>query len=148
MIVRADHVAGGVFIAAGIVVLAASGDLPFGSLSFPGSGFMPKIIACLLVLMGALLALGARETPPILEVGWADLRHAVAVLALTAAAVALYTRIGFVLTLPLLLFALLVVVERKRVAPAAIFSVSVTAITYTVFHYILHTPVPVGPLGY
>jgi hypothetical protein len=33
MTLRRDHVAGGAFIVAGILVLAVSGDLPFGTLA-------------------------------------------------------------------------------------------------------------------
>ena len=33
MTLRSDHVAGGAFVVFGIVVLAMSGDLPFGTLS-------------------------------------------------------------------------------------------------------------------
>ena len=36
MILRRDHVAGGAFIVAGVLVLAVSGDLPFGTLASPG----------------------------------------------------------------------------------------------------------------
>ena len=37
MIIRSDHVAGGAFIALGILVFAIGTDLPFGSLSEPGA---------------------------------------------------------------------------------------------------------------
>ena len=36
MILRRDHVAGGVFVAGPAILFAFSGDLPFGSLSSPG----------------------------------------------------------------------------------------------------------------
>ena len=36
MILRRDHVAGGAFVVGGALVLAVSGDLPFGTLAFPG----------------------------------------------------------------------------------------------------------------
>jgi hypothetical protein len=38
VIVRTDHVAGAAAIILGLLVFALSGDLPFGSLSFPGAG--------------------------------------------------------------------------------------------------------------
>ena len=44
MILRQDHVAGGVFIVAGALVFAVSGDLPFGTLASPGAGMMPKLV--------------------------------------------------------------------------------------------------------
>ncbi len=61
MSLRADHVAGAFFVGVGLLVLALSGDLPTGTLSLPGSGFMPKIVAVLTVFFGAVLAcVGAR----------------------------------------------------------------------------------------
>ena len=61
MTLRADHVAGAFFVGFGLLVLALSGDLPTGSLSMPGSGFLPKIVAVLTIFFGAVLALrGAR----------------------------------------------------------------------------------------
>ncbi|MGC1899136.1 MAG: tripartite tricarboxylate transporter TctB family protein, partial [Pseudolabrys sp.] len=62
MTLRADHVAGAFFVGVGLLVLALSGDLPTGSLSLPGSGFMPKIVAVLTVFFGAVLALRGSES--------------------------------------------------------------------------------------
>ena len=42
---RTDHVAGAAFIAFGVLVIAPSGDLPIGTLSLPGAGMMPKLVA-------------------------------------------------------------------------------------------------------
>ena len=38
MTLRADHIAGAFFIGFGVLIIALSGDLPFGNLSFPGAG--------------------------------------------------------------------------------------------------------------
>ena len=64
MTLRADHVAGAFFIGLGALVFALSGDLPTGSLSMPGSGFLPKILAGLSILFGIVLILRARESRP------------------------------------------------------------------------------------
>ncbi len=42
MTLRADHVAGAAFVVFGLLVIALSGDLPFGQLSMPGAGFLPQ----------------------------------------------------------------------------------------------------------
>src|SRR5262249_29898253 len=112
MSLRIDHIAGGVFVAFGLIVFALSGDLPFGTLSFPGAGMMPKLAAGLLILFGLLLVVSARESAPLASVTWQDLPHAARVIAITAAAVALYQWLGFVITMALLLFTLIVVAER------------------------------------
>ena len=40
---------GGAFVVFGIVVFALSGDLPFGRLSAPGAGMMPKLLIVLMI---------------------------------------------------------------------------------------------------
>jgi len=148
MTLRTDHVAGAFFIGFGILVLALSGDLPTGNLSMPGSGFMPKIAAVLTIFFGIVLALRAGETKAFSTLSWADAKHAALVMGLTAVAVALFERLGFLTTNILLIFALLVVIERRRLLPAAAYSVGVVVITYVLFVYILKTPLQAGPLGF
>ena len=95
MTLRTDHIAGAAFVAFGLVVLALSGDLPFGTLSFPGAGMMPKLVAGLVILFGMLLILRANESAPFATVRWEDLPHAARIVAITAAAIALYQTLGF-----------------------------------------------------
>ena len=38
MILRADHVSGAAFAGFGALIIALSGDLPFGNLAMPGAG--------------------------------------------------------------------------------------------------------------
>ena len=45
MTLRADHVAGAFFVGIGLLVIALSGDLPIGTLSLPGSGFLPTVLS-------------------------------------------------------------------------------------------------------
>ena len=91
VILRRDHIAGGVFIAAGALVFAMSGDLPFGTLASPGAGMMPKLVLGLLMAFGAILVARAGESPPLAEIDWGDFRHAATVVAVAAVAIALYT---------------------------------------------------------
>ena len=76
MTLRTDHIAGGVFVAFGLLVFALSGDLPVGTLSFPGAGMMPKLVAGLVIVFGLLLILRANESAPFATIPWRDLPHA------------------------------------------------------------------------
>jgi hypothetical protein len=147
-IVRRDHLAGGVFIAAGIVLFAMSGDLPFGTLASPGAGMLPKLVLILLIGFGALLVFRAGESPPLAEIPWHDLRHAATVVAVAAAATALYTVIGFVLSISLLLFVLLYFVERRPLWRAAAVSIGVTLTCYGLFSTLLKSPLPRMPIWF
>ncbi len=147
MTLRADHVAGGAAIAAALAVLAMSGDLPFGTLAFPGAGMMPKLVCALMILFGAMLLLRGGASAPFSEIAWGDLPHAVRVLAITAAAVALYTTLGFIITMALMLFAL-IAFEGRNLIVAAVYSLSVSLVTYALFTIVLKSPLEQGILGF
>jgi Tripartite tricarboxylate transporter TctB family len=144
---RADHVAGGAAIGAALAVLAVSGDLPFGTLAFPGAGMMPKLVCGLIILFGALLLLRGGASAPFSEIAWGDLPHAVRVLAITAAAVALYTTLGFIVTMTLMLFAL-IAFEGRNLIVAAVYSLGISLVTYALFTIVLKSPLEQGILGF
>ncbi len=148
MIIRTDHVTGGLFAAFGLAVLGLSGDLPVGTLSFPGAGMMPKLVAGWLIVFGLVLVVRGHESAPLEDVSWQDLPHALRVTAITALAVALYQVIGFLLTMVLLLFVLIFGVERRHPVSAATFSLSVVALTYLLFSVALKTPIEKGLFGF
>jgi hypothetical protein len=147
MTLRTDHIVGGAFVAFSVVVLALSGDLPVGSLSFPGAGMMPKLVALLLILFGVLLILRGGESAALASVSWSDLPHALRVVAVTGAAIALYQWAGFLVTMALLLFTLIFAIERRPLLPAAAFSIGVVALTWLLFSVVLKTPLEHGVLG-
>src|SRR4051812_19545670 len=65
MTLRSDHIAGAAFVLFAIVVFALSGDLPFGSLSSPGAGMMPKLLLVLMIVFGIALIVGAAASQPV-----------------------------------------------------------------------------------
>jgi hypothetical protein len=148
MILRADHVAGLAFVGIGALVFALSGDLPVGSLSMPGAGFLPNILAGLSILFGIVLMLRAPEGRPFAEVSWSGGLHAALVVGITAAGIALFERLGFLITMVLLMFALLVIIERRNPLYAGLYSVGVVVVTYVTFEYVLKTPLVTGPFGF
>ena len=148
MTLRSDHIAGGAFIAFGILVFALSGDLPFGSLSAPGAGMMPKLLIVLMIVFGIVLVIGGAASQPLAEIDWSDRNHALMLVAITAVAIALYQWLGFILTMTLLVFTLLTVVERRGVWRAAAYSVGVTVIAWWVFAKALKAPLERGILGF
>jgi hypothetical protein len=148
MIVRADHVSGAVFFGFGIVVFALSGDLPFGSLSSPGAGMMPKLMAGLMMAFALLVALGGESSRPLATIDWSDGWHALLVVAITACAIPAYQPLGFIVTMSLLVFALLVIVERRNLLRAAAYSVALTLFAYWLFGIALKSPLERGVLWF
>ena len=145
MNIRADHVAGAAFVVFGALVIALSGDLPTGQLSMPGSGFLPKIVATLTIVFGLALMARASESPPYSEVSWSDGKHALMVTAITALGIALYTQLGFIITMIAMMLALLVVIERRNPFYAFGYSAGIVLLTYVCFEYFLKTPLPESP---
>jgi tripartite tricarboxylate transporter TctB family protein len=144
MILRTDHVAGATFIVLGIVVFALSGDLPFGTLSAPGAGMMPKLAAILMMVCATVIVVFGADSAPFAAVGWSDRWHAVLVVAITAAAAASYQWLGFLITMTLLVFMLLVVVERASALRAGAYGIVVTLSAYWLFGKALKAPLERG----
>jgi hypothetical protein len=144
MNVRADHIAGGAFIALGIVVFILGWDLPFGRITAPGAGMLPKLTAGLMIAFGAAIAFAGSHGEKLPAMPWGDFSHAAKVTAIAAFATYLYSRIGFLLTMPLLIFALLAAVERRRLVTSAAFAVGLTLFAYWLFAIVLKSPLERG----
>ena len=148
MTLRADHVAGAFFVGLGLLVIALSGDLPTGNLSMPGSGFLPKIVAVLTIFFGAVLTVRARESKAFATLTWDDAKHAAMVVAITAAGIAVFEWLGFLTSNVLLIFALLVIVERRQllrrtsIASASYWALTCCSFTRSRRHS------STGPLGF
>jgi len=131
-----------------VLIFAVSGDLPFGSLAAPGAGMMPKVMAGFMILFAALLVFGAAQSAPLASVDWSDRGHAALVVLVTGAAVAAYRQLGFLITMALLVFCLLVIVERKNALRAAAYSVALTLFAYWLFDKLLRSPLEPGLLSF
>ena len=148
MTLRTDHVAGAAFVIFGIIVFLLAGDLPFGSLSAPGAGMMPKLLIGLMIAFGIALMLGAARSQPFADIDWSDRNHALMVVVIAAVAIASYQTVGFLITMSLLVFALLVVIERRPLHYAAAYALVLTLLAYALFAKALKSPLEQGVLGF
>lgn len=148
MKLRADHVAGAFFVAFGLLIIGMSFSLPFGDLAMPGAGFLPAIVAGLIILLGASLFLRAHESPSFGEIDWDDGPHAMQVIVITGIAVSVYVWLGFIITVTSMMVALLVFIERKNILLAIAYSAVIAFGTYMLFTHALQTPLPGGLIGY
>jgi hypothetical protein len=148
MTLRSDHVAGAAFIVFGLLVFAVSGDLPFGSMTAPGAGMMPKLMAALMIVFAIATIVGAKDSAPFADIDWSDRWHAILLVGITAVAVSLYQTLGFLITMSLLVFTLLVVVERRPLLNAALYSIGLTLFAYWLFGKALKAPLARGFLWF
>lgn len=130
------------------MVFAISGDLPFGRLSAPGAGMMPKLAAGLMMLFAALIIIGGTQSVELSGIDWSDRGHAALVVLISAVAVAAYQPLGFLITMAVLVFALLVLVERRNALIAAGYSIGLTLFAYWLFGKALKSPLERGLLWF
>jgi len=145
---RSDHVAGLFFILFGVLIFALSADLPFGTISSPGAGMLPKLTAGLMMAFAAAIFAIGGASQRVAEIDWSDRWHAIQVVLITAVAIFAYQRLGFLITMSLLVFALLVVVERRNMLIAAAYSIGLTLFAYWLFGKALKAPLERGWLWF
>ena len=129
-------------------MFAISGDLPFGSFSTPSAGMMPKLLTGLMIVFASILFIRAAQSREFAAIDWSDRGHAAQVVLITAAAVAAYRPLGFLIAMALLVFALLVVVERRNALIAAAYSAGLTLFAYWLFGKALRSPLERGILWF
>ena len=142
-----DRVAGGALALLGLLTLWESRALPLGSLRSPGPAYMPVVLAVLLVGLGALIAAFGARSPRLAAVGWGETGHTLAILAACGFAAFALERLGYRVTMAVLVFVLLRAVERRGTVFAAAFALALALSTYYLFDTVLRVPLPRGPYG-
>lgn len=143
-----DRFAGLLLLLFSLGVMWETRVLPLGSLHRPGPGTMPMLLAIVLAAMAILVALGGGGSPPLASVEWAEKKHALAILAGCAFAALAMERLGYRLTVGILLLFILWMVERKRPAVVAVMAVGLSLGTFFLFSGLLKVPLPRGPFGF
>jgi putative tricarboxylic transport membrane protein len=109
---------------------------------------LPFKVVGLMMVLAVLLVVQAGSSPPIAAIEWTDLPHALRVLAAAVVAVALYEPVGFIITMGLMMFVLMFLIERQRLVASLIVACSMTLGAYFLIDKVLKTPLPMGVLGY
>ncbi|MBI2563225.1 MAG: tripartite tricarboxylate transporter TctB family protein [candidate division NC10 bacterium] len=140
-----DRVAGIVIMLFSLAVMWETRVLPLGDFHNPGPGYMPMLMAIVLGAMAILVALGGGGSLPLRSLAWPEKRHALAILAGCAFTALAMERIGYRLTVILLLGFILWVVERKRPVVVVATALGLSLGTFYLFSTLLRVPLPVGP---
>jgi len=143
----ADRVAGAALVLIGLVAAWQSLAFPVGSLHRPGPAFVPLVLACLLILAGLVVALMGGNARRLADVGWHEARHAVAIFASCAFAAASLDRLGYRLTIAIVLAVLLLGLERRPLLLGLGLSIAMAWGSFYVFDTLLRVPLPRGPFG-
>lgn len=142
-----DRAAGAALALLALGVLIESRKLPFGTLGNPGPAWMPVVLALTLLGFGLVLLVTGGASPGLAEVGWAEWKHAVAILGTCAFAALFLERLGYRLTIMAVLLFLVGVVERRGLVLTLTLSLALALGSFLVFDTLLRVPLPRGPLG-
>jgi putative tricarboxylic transport membrane protein len=142
-----DRVAGVALMVIGLVTIWESRVFPLGSLHRPGPAYMPVVLAALLILFGAAVFAMDARVRRLAEVGWPEWRHALAIFGACAFAAWGLERLGYRLTMAVVVAFLLLVVERKGWALGLTLTVAMAWGSFFVFDTLLRVPLPRGPFG-
>jgi hypothetical protein len=143
-----DRLAGLALVLFGLVAVWQSLVFPLGSLQRPGPAFAPIVLALLLILFGVLVAATGGGARRIADVGWHDGRHAAAVFGACAFAAWGLERLGYRLTIAIVLAVLLRALERQGWIASLALTVGMAWGSFYVFSTLLRIPLPRGPLGF
>jgi len=120
---------------------------PVGTLQEPGPGYLPMLLAVFLGVTGVLIALWGMKSEPLASLKWTETTRAVIILAACAGATFALERIGYRLTMVVLLVFFLGVLERKHPLPVALVSIGFSLASFYVIGDLLHVPLPRSPWG-
>lgn len=142
-----DRVAGTLLALFALGVIWESRALPLGTFRQPGPAYMPVLLALLLLIFGVLIAATGGRAGRLASIGWTEWAHAAAILGVCIFAALGLERLGYRLTVLILLAFLLKAVEKKGWILTAIFALVLSFGSFFLFYTILRVPLPIGPLG-
>ncbi len=144
---RSDQISGVVLVLIALLVAWENRAFPVGSLSTPGPGYMPLMLALTLGVFGLLIALRGSASPLLNTIDWTEGKRGIVLLIACGVAVFALERIGYRLTMIALLVFMLGVVERKRPLPTVLVALGFAFISHFLFATLLKVQLPYGPWG-
>ena len=143
-----DRVSASVLALFALFVIWQSGQLPLGSFRQPGPAFAPILLASLLLIFAVLLILTGARAPSLWSLHWSERRQATWILLACIFAIFAIERLGYRLTMLLMLCFLVKFVEKRGWILSATFAFSLAFGSFFLFYTLLRVPLPLGPLGF
>jgi hypothetical protein len=143
-----NRVSGSTLVLFALLVIWECRYLPLGTFRLPGPAFVPALLASLLLAFGLLLIVPGKISPLLSSLSWTEWRHALAILAACAFAVFAVERLGYRLTMLLVLVFLLKLVEVRGWILSLTYAFALSFGSFFLFHSILRVPLPGGTFGF
>jgi putative tricarboxylic transport membrane protein len=142
-----DRVSGVALAAFSALVLWESRKIPFGTLSDPGPGAMPTLLALTLLVCSCAVMLGGSSEQKLRDVEWSEWRNAAAILGTLVFMALAIEGLGYRLTIFSGLFILVSVFEKKSWLASLLFAAGFSLGTFYLFYTLLQVQLPKGPFG-
>jgi putative tricarboxylic transport membrane protein len=139
-----DRAAGAVLALIGLFVLweslLSARHLPVGSLRSPGPAYVPVVLAVLLIALGVALNVVRGDAKHVRT-------HAVAITAVSVFAALMLERLGYRITMAVVLLVLLAIIERRGPVVSVAVAGGLAFGSFYLFDTLLRVPLPRGPFG-
>jgi hypothetical protein len=145
---RSDQFSGLMLLALAFYVGWENRVYPIGTLQEPGPGYMPLLLAVSLGILGLLVAAFGGRTAALASLKWGEAGRAIVILVACGVATFALERIGYRLTVIVLLVFLLGVVERRPPVAVALVALGFSFASFYFVGEVLHVPLPRSPWGF
>jgi hypothetical protein len=143
-----DRISGAFLFFLGLFVAWEDRVLPLGTHGHPGPGYFPLLLSAILGMLGLLLFLRGRSSPSIRSIRWEEAKHALAILACGFLATFGIERLGYRITMILILGFLFGVMERLKLWQAFALTIGLSFGSFWVFDSLLRVILPRGGFGF
>jgi len=143
-----DRLSGAFLVLVGLFVVWERRVLPLGTTSHPGPGYVPLLLAILLILLGVILIVRGKDSPAFRSLSWPEAPHAVAILGCCIFVTILMETIGYRLTMFIALGFLFGVVERIKPWLTLALTSGFVFGSFWLFDSLLRVPLPRGGWGF
>ena len=119
-----------------------------GPEAFPRIMALGLIVCCAVLIVQSLLHRKKANDPdaPSLSLRMRGMRHMLLCAILAVAFVALWEPLGFLILTPVVMFALMYLIDMRNYKVMALVAVGLTLIVWLLFYKVLSISVPIGPL--
>ncbi len=143
-----DRLSGALLVLLGLFVVWERRVLPLGTHNQPGPGYFPLLLAILLIIFGGTLIARGGLTRAFRSLSWSEAPHAIAILACSVFATLFMERVGYRITMIIILGFLLGAMERIRLWQALTLTLGLALGSFWLFDSLLRVPLPRGGWGF
>lgn len=142
-----DRISGIALLILSLFVVWEDRNLPLGTHSIPGPGYLPLMLASFLAILAIIMIIRGSASLPFRSISWIEGRHALAILICSLFATFFLESLGYRLTVLIILLFLFGVMERIKWWLTICLSFGLSFGSFWLFDTLLKVILPRGGLG-